>query len=149
MKGKLIVSAQFILLFALALAPGPTQSSRITSIISLITLLFSLGLIFKSFRDLGEALTVLPESKTGALLVTTGVYSFIRHPVYSALFLLSGSALLWKQNVLTLIWAMLLTLLLIYKAKYEDGILRNKFEQAIEYQNKTPAFFPRLKRKRM
>jgi protein-S-isoprenylcysteine O-methyltransferase Ste14 len=138
MKGKLVVTLQFILLFALALLPGSKESSQLRSVLAALLALLAVLILFRAFRDLGSALTPLPESKEGADLVTSGIYSKIRHPIYSALFILALAAYLWK--------ALLLTALLLYKARYEDQILRDKFPESIEFQKSIPPFFPRFRK---
>ena len=146
MKGKLLVALQFILLFALALLPGSKESSQLRSSLAALLALLAVLILFRAFRDLGSALTPLPESKDGADLVTSGIYSKIRHPIYSALFILALAAYLWKQSGSVLITALLLIALLLYKARYEDQILREKFPESIEFQKSIPAFFPRFRK---
>jgi len=146
MKGKLLVTLQFIFLFALALLPGSQDSSRLRSVLAALLALLAVFILFRAFRDLGSALTPLPESKQGAELVTTGIYSKIRHPIYSALYILALAAYLWKVSSGVLIAALLLTALLVYKARYEDQILREKFPESIEFQKSIPAFLPKFRR---
>jgi protein-S-isoprenylcysteine O-methyltransferase Ste14 len=146
MKGKLLVTLQFIFLFALALLPGSQDSSRLRSVLAALLALLAVFILFRAFRDLGSALTPLPESKQGAELVTTGIYSKIRHPIYSALFMLALAAYLWKVSSGVLIAALLLTALLVYKARYEDQILREKFPESIEFQKSIPAFLPKFRK---
>jgi protein-S-isoprenylcysteine O-methyltransferase Ste14 len=146
MKGKLLVTLQFIFLFALALLPGSQDSSRLRSVLAALLALLAVFILFRAFRDLGSALTPLPESKQGAELVTTGIYSKIRHPIYSALFMLALAAYLWKVSGGVLIAALLLTALLVYKARYEDQILREKFPESIEFQKSIPAFLPKFRK---
>jgi protein-S-isoprenylcysteine O-methyltransferase Ste14 len=146
MKGKLLVTLQFIFLFALALLPGSQDGSQLRSVLAALLALLAILILFRAFRDLGSALTPLPESKQGAELVTTGIYSKIRHPIYSALFILALAAYLWKVSSGVLIAALLLTALLVYKARYEDQILREKFPESIEFQKSIPAFLPKFRR---
>ena len=146
MKGKLVVTLQFILLFALTLLPASRESSQLRSALAALLALLAVLILFRAFRDLGSALTPLPESKEGAELVTSGIYSYLRHPIYSALFLLTLAAYLCRQSGSVLITAFLLTALLLYKARYEDQILREKFPESIEFQKSIPAFFPKFRR---
>jgi protein-S-isoprenylcysteine O-methyltransferase Ste14 len=146
MKGKLLVTLQFILLFALALLPRSKDSSPVRSLLAALLAFFALFILIRAFRELGSALTPLPESKEGANLVTSGIYSQIRHPIYSALFILALAAYLWKLSGSVLIAALLLTALLLYKARYEDQILERKFPESIAFQESIPAFLPRLRK---
>ena len=146
MKGKLVVTLQFILLIALALLPESKESSQLRSALAALLALLAVLILFRAFRDLGSALTPLPESKEGVDLVTSGIYSKIRHPIYSALLILALAAYLWKQSGSVLIAALLLIALLLYKARYEDQILREKFPESIEFQKSIPPFFPRFRK---
>lgn len=145
MKGKLLVTAQFMLLVVLALTPGVTTKPG-SAIAAIILLFISALMLFKSFRDLGDALTPLPESKSGASLVITGIYKTVRHPIYLALFLLAAGIVTWKQSWQSIAISILLIGLLIYKSRYEDSLLLIKFPEAAKYQQTTPAFFPKIKR---
>jgi protein-S-isoprenylcysteine O-methyltransferase Ste14 len=146
MKGKLLVTLQFILLFALAVLPGSKDSSLVRSVLAALLAILAILILIRAFRELGSALTPLPESKEGADLVTSGIYSQVRHPIYSALFILALAAYLWKQSGSVLIASLLLTALLLYKARYEDQILRRKFPESIAFQKSIPAFFPKLRK---
>ena len=146
MKGKLLVTLQFILLFALAVLPGSKDSSLVRSVLAALLAILAILILIRAFRELGSALTPLPESKEGAELVTSGIYSQVRHPIYSALFILALAAYLWKLSGSVLITAFLLTALLLHKARYEDQILREKFPESIEFQKSIPAFFPKFRR---
>ena len=145
MKGKLLVTVQFFLLGLLAITP---RTSKVTGLerVALILIMVSVVLLLKSFRDLGDALTPLPESKSGASLVTTGIYKRVRHPIYLALFLLGVGLITWKQSWQSIAVSALLIGVLIYKSRYEDSLLLIKFPEAIKYQQTTPAFFPKIKR---
>lgn len=146
MKGKLLVAAQFIILGALALSPNSGRVTGPTIVIAALFLCASVILLVKSFRDLGDALTPLPESKEGASLITSGIYKHVRHPIYLALYLLSFGLILWKQSWQSIVVSILLIGLLFYKSRYEDSLLLIKFPEAAKYQNTTPAFFPRIRR---
>ena len=146
MKGKLLVTLQFILLFALAVLPGSKDSSLVRSVLAALLAILAILILIRAFRELGSALTPLPESKEGAELVTSGIYSQVRHPIYSALFILALAAYLWKLSGSVLITAFLLTALLLNKARYEDQILGRKFPESIAFQKSIPAFFPKLRK---
>jgi len=146
MKGKLLVTAQFLLLGALAFSPKAGERTGVVNLVATLFLSLAIFVLIKSFRDLGDALTPLPESKAGASLVTSGIYKNLRHPIYLALFLLAVGLVIWKQSEQSAVISGILIGLLIYKSRYEDSLLLDKFPEAAKYQNFTPAFFPRIKR---
>ncbi len=145
MKGRIIVMLQFVLLVAMVIAPGRQNVPLFSLILGSTLVVIGSLLIAISFRALGDSLTVMPESKENASLITSGIYSKIRHPIYSAIFLVSGGFFLIKMSATSLAVFLTLNSLLWYKAKYEDEILLKKFPGARDYQKSTNAFLPRFK----
>lgn len=81
-------------------------------------------------------------------LVTTGVYSYVRHPQYLGILLLTfGINFLWPTFSTLVLWPILA--LLYYKlAKEEEKLLEEKFgEEYKEYKRNVPMFIPRLWKK--
>ena len=80
-------------------------------------------------------------------LVTDGLYARMRHPQYSAMFLLIGSLLIQWPTFLTLLMAPVLVGAYVRLARREDAALLLQFGDAyLIYMKETPAFFPRLLR---
>lgn len=144
------VVLQFVLIFLLVLSPRMDQPYGAASeVIGLVGIGFiaigSLLLLF-SFLGLGNSLTALPIPREGGQLITTGLYSRVRHPIYFALLVMGFGVLLdsgyWPQVIVF----MLLFALLNQKADFEETLLKEKFPQYKKYAEKTPRFFPRLSR---
>ena len=142
------MALQFVLLGVLLTAPRlPQPYGTLTPVISLIglALMGMAGLLLLiSFAALGNSLTASPLPKQRGQLVTTGLYAHVRHPIYSALLLLSLGVVLdagwWPQLVV----ALMLFLLLRIKAQFEETLLRKAYPKYAAYAAKTPMFFPRL-----
>ncbi len=142
------MALQFVLLGVLLTAPRlPDPYGALTPFISLLGLvLMSLAgvVLLVSFVALGNSLTASPLPKQRGQLVTTGLYSYVRHPIYSGLLLLSIGVVLdagwWPQLVV----ALMLFLLLRIKAQFEESLLRKAYPKYAAYALKTPMFFPRL-----
>lgn len=93
-------------------------------------------------RSLGSNLTPFPKPVPDARLVRTGVYSLIRHPLYTSVTLLSaGWALLW-QSAPALAAAAALALFFDIKARREERWLRGKFTEYEDYAKQTRKFIP-------
>ena len=78
-------------------------------------------------------------------LVTTGIYRYIRHPMYSSLLFLAWGALLKSVSLVTLILAGVATLALAFTAKAEEAENITRF--GVEYRNymrRTKRFVPFL-----
>lgn len=81
-------------------------------------------------------------------LVTEGVYSYVRHPIYSAFLFVSIGLILTSQNVLLFIFPIIYWLILtIAMIKTEEKWLKDKFgDEYEEYSNKVNRFFPSFKK---
>jgi protein-S-isoprenylcysteine O-methyltransferase Ste14 len=76
-------------------------------------------------------------------LVTTGVYGYIRHPMYSSLLFLAWGALLKSVSISTLVLAGVATLALAMTAKVEETENVARFGQEYrDYMKRTRRFVP-------
>ena len=95
------------------------------------------------FRNLGRNITDTVQTRTDHQLVTTGIYRFIRHPLYSTGFMLFfGLGLLsgiWPALVLSII---VLFTLYIRSFEEERRLVAEFGERYIVYRERTGAFFP-------
>ena len=142
------MAIQFVLLGVLLTAPRlPQPYGTFTPLISLIGLALMAiagAVLLVSFVGLGNSLTASPVPKAQGQLVTTGLYAYVRHPIYFGLLLLSAGVVLdagwWPQAVV----AVMLYVLLRIKAQFEESLLQKTYPSYAAYAAKTPRFFPRL-----
>jgi protein-S-isoprenylcysteine O-methyltransferase Ste14 len=78
------------------------------------------------------------------VLVRTGAYAFVRHPIYASLFAILGATLCLLTP---LKWAALSIVLFIagteIRVRAEDGLLRSRFGQVFEdYRRAVKAYIP-------
>ena len=105
-------------------------------------LLIAAGCGLAGTASLGRNLTPFPKPSASSTLVQTGIYSFIRHPLYTAVFCGSiGWALVWRS------WPALLAALALgpffdAKARREERWLRQKFAEYSDYEKKVRRFVP-------
>lgn len=86
-------------------------------------------------HQLGDSWAVLPKAKK---LVTEGIYSKIRHPIYSGFSLILLGATIYFKSVIWFVVFILTTILDIYRAKKEEQILEKKFGKTYrEYKKKS------------
>lgn len=148
-RANFYVLLQFVLIALLFLAPRMSEPYGFLSpVLSAIGLgFFAIGavLLLVSFLGLGRSLTASPIPKDEGELVTSGLYSRVRHPIYFALLVLSTGVVLdagwWPQLIVV---AMLVTLLRI-KAEFEESLLRRRYPGYQAYALSTPRFIPRLR----
>jgi protein-S-isoprenylcysteine O-methyltransferase Ste14 len=148
-RGYFYVAVQFLLIALLFTSPRqPNPYGEFSELIGLLGLaVMALGAIILvvSFVGLGRSLTANPVPKDDGVLVTTGLYSRVRHPIYFGLLVLSFGVVLdagwWPQLVI----ALMLYFLLNIKAQFEEELLRKKYPDYKAYALKTPRFFPRVR----
>lgn len=148
--GWLAVVLQGLLLLALIIAPGRRPWSQLwppdlTMVIGVLCLIGALWLLVVAARTLSSALTPNPVPLAGQTLRTSGVYRWVRHPIYSAVLLGAlgytiavGS---WWQVGITAALAGFFVL----KAKWEDSLLAEQYgDQWRDWRATTGALVPRL-----
>jgi protein-S-isoprenylcysteine O-methyltransferase Ste14 len=95
---------------------------------------------------LGKSLTAHPIPGKNAVLVTDGLYKFVKHPIYSGLIVAAFGLTITGGFFPHVIFFIALVLLLNYKASFEEKLLASTYEGYAEYSKKTGRFIPRLKR---
>lgn len=96
---------------------------------------------------LGKNRTPFPQPREGSKLIKHGIYSRVRHPLYTSVMLASlGWALIWQS---TAAFCAAFTLLPFFYAKtrQEERWLRNLFPGYADYARRVPRFLPRLSRR--
>ena len=101
--------------------------------------------LYLGIKNLGRSLAANPVPKSDAELVETGIYKYLRHPIYTGLMLATlGSAVQTLDLTKLVVW-LALVLLLNYKARWEETLLVKKYPGYADYMKRTGRFVPRLK----
>lgn len=145
--GKLLVSLQFALLFTVLLSPQRENPNQFLQNLGVGVAAAGLILIAISFSELRPSLTVMPEPKTGAPLITSGIYKYVRHPIYSGLIVGGLGVVVYQQTLLTVMAWVFLTTVLKVKLRYEDRLLLERWPEARTYQESVGLLFPRIRRR--
>ena len=142
--GSLLVAAQWALIVACLAPAGPRLDlpGWLGSVgIGLVVLGGLVGAL--ALLSMGRRTRVHPVPEPGTRLHTTGIYAFVRHPMYLAVGAACLGAVLISGRVLGLVAAPLLGALLVAKASFEDRLLSRMFgwEFAV-YASRVPAILP-------
>lgn len=143
-----LVIAQFALLAGLAFVPQNSLWPVGTpALIGAIVLVVAGGVIaLLGARGLGAALTATPVPKEGSQLVTTGIYSLVRHPIYTGLLVVGLGLVLLGSSVLHIVlWFALLALLAV-KSRWEERMLAATHSDYAAYAAATGRFVPGIGR---
>ncbi len=146
--GRLLVGGQLLLLLVIVITPPGHLWPRPpwVALAAGFAVLASTVILLFSFWQLGSALTAHPLPKENAELRTSGIYSWVRHPIYTGLLLLGVGAVIWNASLPSLLALVALFSLLAFKARWEEKFLLAKHSQYSEYLAKVPRFFPRVRR---
>ena len=136
-----LIGLQFVLIGLIIWPFGPSQFGVLSWFCMIAGIAF--GLYVLAHNRIGN-FNIRPEVKTAARLITSGLYRFVRHPMYSALLLFLLAWIVAAVSPMKFgLWISLL-LVLSVKASYEEQLLRQHFSEYTEYANKTKRFIPLL-----
>jgi len=104
------------------------------AILGIVMLCAALFLFYRSHADLGKNWSISLEIRSEHRLVSTGIYRFIRHPMYSSFFLMAVAQLLllpnWFAGVTGLVGV---GMLYAFRIRQEERMMMERF--GAEYQN--------------
>jgi len=109
-------------------------------IISICLTLIGLIFLISAYFSLRPSLSVNPIPREGAPLITTGVYKWVRHPMYTGVLLVGASLAMSRGTLLALLIYFLLFITILIKANFEDQLLKRKHPDANKYQEQTRRF---------
>ncbi len=139
MYSKFLVTMQFSLLGAIAIYCGIPFFNVYSKIFGILSAVVGIWAIL-SMRL--SNLNVQPIPKHNAILITTGIYSKLRHPMYTSLLLLMLSFLIHRFTFVSLAISCALCATLISKLTYEEQLLIQKFSEYSEYRKRTWRIIP-------
>lgn len=145
-RGEGWVVGQILLSALVALAPPSPQLAGTATVGPVGVLLMALGggLALLSGGSLGRNLTAFPKPVEEGELVQSGLYGYVRHPIYLSLLLIAFGWALWRRSVLGLLLAALLLLFLDAKARHEERWLREQYPEYAAYQARVKKLIPWL-----
>jgi protein-S-isoprenylcysteine O-methyltransferase Ste14 len=142
-KGRILVGVQFAALAVLIFYPGK-KVSDIQSLIGTAIEILGAVLLILGLINLRDSLKITPEPKADARFINTGIYKYIRHPIYSGLIVFGISEVVNKATVIIVAAFVVLLFDLVIKFRYEDSLLLKVYPEAASYQKEVGALFPKL-----
>jgi protein-S-isoprenylcysteine O-methyltransferase Ste14 len=148
-RGEWYVILQFILLGLVLVAPWrtarfgwPAPWSWLAMGVGALLMLAGAALAAGGLLGLGRNLSPLPHPKEDAALVQTGLYGWVRHPIYSGLIAGSLGWALLNNSGLTLLLAAVVFAFFDLKARREERALLARFPDYRRYMQRVRRFIP-------
>ena len=146
-RGEWYVIGQAVLILAVLFAPkldGRAASWFDIAVIAGGALcLVGLGFVLLGSFGLGRNnLSAFPKPRDNSTLVTSGIFSIVRHPIYSGfIFLTFGWSLIWG-SVAAFVAASALLIFFDLKARREERWLEAKFSGYTAYKQRIKRLIP-------
>lgn len=114
-----------------------------------LRILFSLPFLILSFLlALSGLKAVFGEQREELVLIKSGVFSIVRHPIYLGAILLYFGFIIISLSIISFCIWIVIILFYYFISRYEEKLLIDKLgSQYEEYMNEVPMFIPRMKRK--
>jgi len=111
------------------------QASPFSYFLGILIIIIAFIIMLFSIKDLGRNLSPFPRPINNSSLVTTGIYRFMRHPMYYSLIFISFGVFITKLSIYYLFLSISLSLILKFKIALEEQYLNNKFKNYLLYKN--------------
>ena len=120
--------------------PLPWQS--IVGLVSNVLLIGGLVIVVVATFGLSSSFTIMPRPPDHGKLVTTGLYRYVRNPIYAGLIAAMVGASLGSASWLALLMSAVLAVVLDLKTRREEVFLRQRFPEYAAYAARTSKFVP-------
>ena len=110
----------------------------------LILAIFGVLLFLIAMLQLNKNLSPFPSPKSGSELVRSGLYKFIRHPIYTGILIAFIGFALFSESIYKIMITFGLYLLFLLKTEYEEHRLQEKFSEYDRYKKVTGRFLPKV-----
>ncbi len=119
--------------------------SQILVWIGFILMIMGMGFNLLVRRELGKNWVPLSKTTEGQELVTSGIYSKIRHPFYASILILFLGVAVIALNVYALLFYILFIIAVIIRIKKEEKKLIDKFGDEYKvYREEVPMLLPKF-----
>lgn len=149
-KPQRFVAGQFILLgiFAVALVVFPPGQYAVGRSVAQVLIVVAFAVLMLAVREFAvrnrRIPNITPTPNRATELVDTGVYGYIRHPIYTSVLMGSIGVALAHGHFAVMIVALGLVVFFTIKSRFEESLLRAAYPQYAAYMTRTGRFLPYL-----
>ena len=104
--------------------------------------LAGLVLMFVAFISLRRVIQVAPEPRAGGHLVTSGIYKYLRHPIYTAILILVAGLFLRKPTAFMGTVSAITIIFFLFKVRVEEKLLLARYPEYGEYKRRAWGIIP-------
>ncbi len=141
-RGWLLVLIQVVIFLVYAFLPT-RSTTLIPSVAGGILLAVGGVVVAMAFLSLGNALTANPVPLAHAHLRTSGIFSVVRHPIYTGILIGLAGYVILRGTWWTLAWWVITVLFFRAKSRWEDSLLAAKHgAEWTAWAHNTPALMP-------
>ena len=140
-----LVGAQFGLLVGLVVLPAGELWNRgaVSAVIAGTAIVLGAMVGLAGGLRLGKTLTPLPIPKDDGELITSGVYGYVRHPLYTGVLLVTAGLVVWGASIAHVIGWFALWAVLMTKASAEEKMLHKRYREYQKYASMTGRLIPK------
>ena len=136
---RLLVFFQFAALFIIMFSGPLIASNILLKLVQVSSAIIGIWAII--IMHIGN-FNIVPIPVKNAVFVTKGPYRLIRHPMYTSLFLFTLPELIGDFSYIRLLAFAFMAITLLYKLRYEEKLLLEKFDEYEHYMTKTKRIIP-------
>ena len=141
----LYVSIQAII-FILYLFIGDKffELGQMGQIFALIIVLLGFAISLIALLHLNRNISPFPSPRHDGVLITSGIYKYIRHPIYTGIVIIAVGFGLLDGSLFRVGLGIALWVFFYFKSEYEERLLVQKYAGYKDYQDRTGKLFPRI-----
>jgi protein-S-isoprenylcysteine O-methyltransferase Ste14/rhodanese-related sulfurtransferase len=140
--GYVTLQALILIIAPLENAYWPSHVSPLQKVIGAVVGIGGLSLGLASLLGLGRNFRVFAAPRRSGTLTTTGVYRWVRHPMYTGAITIFAGYILYFGSYLSVPLWLAFSILYLIKSVKEERILANRFPEYADYQKRTWKFIP-------
>ena len=140
-----ILLIQIFLGYLIVTFAGPWTSEPILLTIAGLLFLCGFTIGITALWNLRKSFAVAPQPRDNVELIQNGIYEYIRHPMYSAVFFVTSGILIARYTPEAVIVAIVIVIFFAVKIHYEELALRKKYAGYDTYITKTGRILPRAR----
>ncbi|MBZ9731559.1 isoprenylcysteine carboxylmethyltransferase family protein [Salegentibacter sp. JZCK2] len=147
-KNYFFVGMQLLLFIAWVINIEALEFNRLEFFQPVFLVLSGVGflIVLISILQLNTNLSPFPKPKENACLITSGLFKYIRHPIYSGILIFLFFLSLYFASGYKIGITVLLLILFWFKSEYEEEQLCLKYAKYRDYRQGTGRFFPKFTR---